>query len=49
MAAYAGLVPLENGGGSSTAGSHWDEANFKPNSTASKSSKNNTPTLCPEI
>jgi len=31
VAAYGSLVPLENGGGSGTAGSHWDEANFKPN------------------
>jgi hypothetical protein len=32
VAAYGGgLVPLENGGGSGTAGSHWDEANFMPN------------------
>jgi hypothetical protein len=32
VAAYGGLVvPLEDGGGSGTAGSHWDEANFMPN------------------
>lgn len=30
-AAYGGLVPLETGGGSGTAGSHWDEATFMPN------------------
>ena len=31
VAAYGGLVPLENGGGSGTAGSHWDETSFMPN------------------
>jgi hypothetical protein len=31
VAAYGGLVPLENGGGSGTAGSHWAEASFAPN------------------
>ena len=31
VAAYGGAVPLENSGGSGTAGSHWDEADFKPN------------------
>ena len=30
-AAYGGLVPLENDGGSGTAGSHWDETGFMPN------------------
>ena len=30
MAAYGGLVPLEDGGGSGTAGSHWDETDFAP-------------------
>lgn len=30
-AAYGGLVPLEDSGGSGTAGSHWDEATFTPN------------------
>jgi hypothetical protein len=30
-AAYGGPVPLEDGGGSGTAGSHWDEATFAPN------------------
>jgi len=30
-AAYGGQVPLEDTGGSSTAGSHWDEATFAPN------------------
>lgn len=34
MAAYGGAVPLENSGGSGTAGSHWDEADFKPNGVA---------------
>ena len=29
--AYGGAVPLENSGGSGTAGSHWDEADFAPN------------------
>jgi hypothetical protein len=29
-AAYGGLVPLENDGGSGTAGSHWDETGFMP-------------------
>jgi hypothetical protein len=29
--AYGGAVPLENSGGSGTAGSHWDEADFTPN------------------
>jgi hypothetical protein len=28
--AYGGAVPLENSGGSGTAGSHWDEADFAP-------------------
>lgn len=32
--AYGGLVPLENDGGSGTAGSHWDEAGFMPNDVA---------------
>ena len=31
VAAYGGLAPLENSGGSGTAGSHWDEATFMPN------------------
>jgi hypothetical protein len=31
VAAYGGLIPLEDSGGSGTAGSHWDETNFKPN------------------
>jgi hypothetical protein len=31
VAAYGGLVPLEDTGGSGTAGSHWDEATFAPN------------------
>jgi len=31
VASYGGVVPLENGGGSGTAGSHWDETNFMPN------------------
>lgn len=31
VAAYGGLVPLEDGGGAGTAGSHWDEATFAPN------------------
>jgi len=31
LAAYGGLVPLEDSGGSGTAGSHWDEATFAPN------------------
>jgi len=31
VAAYGGLVPLENDGGAGTAGSHWDEATFAPN------------------
>ena len=31
VAAYGGLVPLENDGGSGTAGSHWDETGFMPN------------------
>jgi len=31
MAAYGGPVPLEDTGGSGTAGSHWDESNFAPN------------------
>src|SRR4030095_11482568 len=31
MAAYGGAVPLEDGGGSGTAGSHWDETGFMPN------------------
>jgi Leishmanolysin len=31
VAAYGGPVPLENDGGSGTAGSHWDEATFAPN------------------
>ena len=30
MAAYGGPVPLEDSGGSGTAGSHWDEATFAP-------------------
>jgi len=30
-AAYGGPVPLEDSGGSGTAGSHWDEVNFAPN------------------
>ena len=30
MIAYGGLVPLEDSGGTATAGSHWDEANFAP-------------------
>jgi len=30
-AAYGGPVPLEDTGGSGTAGSHWDEATFAPN------------------
>jgi len=30
-AAYGGPVPLEDTGGSGTAGSHWDEVNFAPN------------------
>ena len=30
MLAYGGLVPLEDAGGSGTAGSHWDEADFAP-------------------
>jgi hypothetical protein len=30
VAAYGGTVPLEHGGGSGTAGSHWDEATFQP-------------------
>ena len=30
-AAYGGPVPLEDTGGSSTAGSHWDEDTFAPN------------------
>jgi hypothetical protein len=30
MAAYEGAVPLEDGGGTGTAGSHWDEAKFQP-------------------
>lgn len=34
LIAYGGLVPLENDGGSGTAGSHWDEANFMPNGVA---------------
>jgi hypothetical protein len=29
MAAYGGLVPLEGGGGTLTAGSHWDEDTFQ--------------------
>jgi hypothetical protein len=33
VAAYGGLVPLENSGGSGTAGSHWDETGFMPNGT----------------
>jgi hypothetical protein len=31
VAAYGGPVPLEDTGGSGTAGSHWDEATFAPN------------------
>src|SRR5215213_9867889 len=31
VASYGGVVPLENDGGSGTAGSHWDEINFMPN------------------
>jgi hypothetical protein len=31
VVAYGGAVPLEDGGGSGTAGSHWDEATFAPN------------------
>jgi len=31
VASYGGVVPLENDGGSGTAGSHWDETNFMPN------------------
>ncbi len=31
VASYGGVVPLEDGGGSGTAGSHWDETNFMPN------------------
>ena len=34
VAGYGGLVPLENDGGSATAGSHWDEAGFMPNGVA---------------
>jgi hypothetical protein len=30
MAAYGGPVPIEDGGGGGTAGSHWDEALFSP-------------------
>jgi hypothetical protein len=33
VSAYGGLVPLEDGGGSGTAGSHWDEATFAPDGT----------------
>ena len=31
VAIYGGPVPLEDSGGSGTAGSHWDEATFAPN------------------
>ena len=31
VASYGGVVPLEDGGGSGTAGSHWDETTFMPN------------------
>jgi hypothetical protein len=30
VAAYNGVIPLEDGGGTGTAGSHWDEATFQP-------------------
>lgn len=34
VASYGGtLVPIEDGGGSGTAGSHWDEATFAPDGT----------------
>lgn len=34
MAAYGGAVPVESGGTSATAGSHWSETGFAPGGTA---------------